>query len=99
LQFTAVFAASDEMGLGTIRALEDCGLRVPHDASVVGYDDLPFARQSMPSLSTVRQPIRDIGHAAAKLLIEHLDGRPLSTVQIETHLMVRGSSAQVRGQQ
>jgi LacI family transcriptional regulator len=97
LQFTAVFAASDEMGLGAVRALEDCGLRVPHDVSVVGYDDLPFAKQSVPSLSTVRQPIREIGHAAAKLLIEHLDGKPLSTAQIETHLMVRSSSAQIRG--
>jgi LacI family transcriptional regulator len=93
LQFTAVFAASDEMALGAMRALEDCGRRVPHDVSVVGYDDLPFARQSVPSLSTVRQPIRDIGHAAAQLLIEHLEGKPLNTVQIETHLMVRGSSA------
>jgi len=97
--FTGVFAASDEMALGAIRALEDCGLRVPHDVSVIGYDDLPFAKQSVPSLSTVRQPIREIGHAAAMILLQYLDGIPLHTVQIETHLMVRDSTAPIKERQ
>ncbi len=96
VEFTAVFASSDEMALGTIKALEDVGMRVPHDVSVVGYDDLPFSRQVTPSLSTVRQPIRDIGHAAAKILLEFLGGTPLHTVQIQTQLIVRGSSGVVR---
>ena len=93
--FSAVFAASDEMALGAIRALQDQGLSVPHDVSVVGFDDLPFAKESTPSLSTVRQPIREIGHLAANVLLEHLDGKPLRSVQVQTRLVVRGSSAQV----
>jgi LacI family transcriptional regulator len=95
LSFSAVFAASDELAAGTIRALEDFGLRVPHDVSVIGFDDLPFARHFSPALTTIRQPIAEIGQHAATILLEHFEGAPLRTVQVQTQLMLRHSSAPV----
>ena len=92
LPFTAIAAASDEMAAGAILALQDLGLRVPRDVSVTGFDDLPFARHLTPSLTTVRQPIREVGHHAAELLLEQLEGHPPRTITVPTELMARASS-------
>jgi LacI family transcriptional regulator len=91
--FTAVVAASDEMALGAIQALADVGLRVPHDVSVIGFDDLPFSKFATPGLTTVRQPIREIGHAASQLLVEQVNGQSPRAIEIETYLVVRHSTA------
>ncbi len=96
LEFSAIAAASDEMAMGAILALKDAGLRVPHDISVTGFDDLPFAQYFGPPITTVRQPIREIGHMVAELLLEQLEGQPPRQVLMQTRLVVRGSSGSRR---
>jgi len=71
--FTGVFCGNDLIALGALQALESAGLRVPEDAAVVGYDDIHMAGLSKPRLTTVRQPIQEMG----KALVEHL----ISTIE------------------
>jgi DNA-binding LacI/PurR family transcriptional regulator len=70
--FTAVFAHSDLIALGAIRELRDAGLRVPEDVSVVGYDDLPVAGFVEPALTTVHQPMREVGAQAAGIVLDRI---------------------------
>jgi LacI family transcriptional regulator len=93
LEFSAIVASSDEMAVGAIAALEDAGLRVPWDVSVTGFDDLPLASQHRPPLTTVHQPIREVGRHAAALLLERMAGKPARSKLLQTHLIVRASSA------
>lgn len=95
LPFTALAAASDEMANGAMQALADLGYRVPQDVSVTGFDDLPFARNLRPALTTVAQPIGDIGHTAAELLLEQIQGLPPRQVVLPTGLIVRASTGPV----
>jgi LacI family transcriptional regulator len=67
---TAVFAQSDMLAIGAMTAIHTRGLRVPDDISIIGYDDIPVASFLNPPLTTMRQPIRDLGALAARLLIE-----------------------------
>lgn len=96
---TAIFAGSDEQAFGVIEAARVKGLTVPGDLSVVGFDDLPMARWSSPPLTTVRQPLADMGRMAGQMLHELITGAPLSTRRIElaTHLVPRSSTAPPRG--
>ncbi|WP_327181909.1 LacI family DNA-binding transcriptional regulator [Streptomyces sp. NBC_01334] len=96
---TAVFAASDQMALGAIEALRRRGLRAPEDMSVVGFDDLPEVRWSAPPLTTVRQPLADMGKLAARTVLSLARGeRPDSPrVELGTELVVRSSTAPPRG--
>ena len=66
----AVFAASDLMAAGAIAVLAAAGRRVPEDVAVVGYDDSPVATTVRPQLTSVRQPIEEMGHEMARLLID-----------------------------
>jgi DNA-binding LacI/PurR family transcriptional regulator len=86
----AVFAASDLMAAGALRSLADAGRRVPDDVAVVGYDDDPVAASSNPPLTSVRQPIEEMGREMARLLLEaaHAPRRVILT----TELQVRHSS-------
>ncbi|MGW5349677.1 LacI family DNA-binding transcriptional regulator [Streptomyces sp. NPDC004031] len=95
---TAVFASSDQMALGVYEAARQRGLRVPDDLSVVGFDDLPQARWSPPPLTTVRQPLAEMGAAAADMLLQLVQGRTLDVLRVElsTSLVVRDSSAPPR---
>lgn len=95
---TAIFAASDQMALGAIEALRRRGLRVPQDMSVVGFDDLPEVRWSSPPLTTVRQPLSDMGKVAARMLLDLArDVEPASPrVELATELVVRASTASPR---
>jgi DNA-binding LacI/PurR family transcriptional regulator len=72
--FTAVFAHSDLIALGAIRELRNVGLRVPEDVSVVGYDDLPVAGYVEPALTTVHQPMREVGARAAGFVLDQIAG-------------------------
>ena len=98
LKPTAVFAASDSMAVGAIKAVRTAGLRVPEDIAVVGFDDIPSALTIDPELTTIRQPIERIGRLAVEMLINLIDrelteGRqpsPQRTV-LPTELVVRGS--------
>ena len=70
----AVFVASDIMATGALHALRRAGRRVPDDVAVIGFDDLPLAQHTTPPLTTVRQPIEEVGTAAAHRLLLVLDG-------------------------
>ncbi|MDX2003989.1 MAG: LacI family DNA-binding transcriptional regulator [Meiothermus sp.] len=96
LEFTAILAASDEMAVGAIAALQDAGLRVPLDVSVVGFDGFGPEAHAAPPLTTVRQPVREVGHTAADLLVETLNAKPRRQVILPVELVVRSSSAMAR---
>jgi len=89
-----VFAVNDDVAYGAIRALQSRGLRVPDDVSVVGFDNQDTARFFLPPLTTVAQPMREIGQQAASLLLERIHkGRsiPQQQVLLAPHLVVRQS--------
>jgi len=92
---TAIFAGSDQQAFGVYEAARQRGLRIPEDLSVVGFDELPVARWASPPLTTVRQPLAEMGSAAAQMLGELIDDRPLrsSRVELSTELIVRESTA------
>ncbi|MFE7503737.1 LacI family DNA-binding transcriptional regulator [Promicromonospora sp. NPDC057488] len=92
---TAVFACSDTIALGVYDAAAALGLRIPDDVSVVGFDDLPEARWLSPALTTVHQPIAEMGAAALRMLLR-LGGdvpREAPREELATRLVVRGSTA------
>jgi LacI family transcriptional regulator len=92
---TAIFAGSDQQALGVYEAARQHGLRVPQDLSIVGFDDLPVARWISPPLTTVRQPLTEMGWTAASMLGDLIEGKPLPTqrVELSTELIVRESTA------
>jgi LacI family transcriptional regulator len=92
---TAIFAGSDQQAFGLYEAARQRGLRVPQDLSVVGFDDLPISRWVPPPLTTVRQPLDEMGRAAAQMLGDLIEGRPLHSTRIElfTELIIRESTA------
>ncbi|HBG02668.1 MAG TPA: LacI family transcriptional regulator [Firmicutes bacterium] len=79
---TAVFCASDEMALGAISLLCDIGLRVPDDVSVIGFDNLKIARMSIPKLTTVEQPMYEIGRQAMLILQKLRNSEPLEQLRL-----------------
>ncbi|HEX2355611.1 MAG TPA: LacI family DNA-binding transcriptional regulator [Micromonosporaceae bacterium] len=91
---TGIVCASDVLALGAIRAVRRLGLRVPHDVSVVGYDDSAFMMCTDPPLTTVRQPIEAMGQAAVDLLVRQMAGADVPTDELffEPELVVRGST-------
>ena len=95
---SAIFAGSDQQAFGLYEAARQRGLRVPQDLSVVGFDDLPVARWVSPPLTTVRQPLAEMGRAAAQVLDDLIDGVPLrmNRVELSTELIVRESTAPPR---
>jgi DNA-binding LacI/PurR family transcriptional regulator len=95
---TAIICASDILALGALRAVRRLGLEVPDDVSVIGYDDSAFMNCTDPPLSTVRQPIEAMGHAAVALLIDQIAGNPVAGEEMlfEPELVVRASTAPVR---
>jgi LacI family transcriptional regulator len=92
---TAIFAASDQMAFGVYEAARLRGLRVPDDVSVVGFDDLPQARWSSPPLTTVRQPLVQMGVLAARTVLRLARAEDIESLRLElaTELVVRDSSA------
>ncbi|OZB47030.1 MAG: hypothetical protein B7X40_10130, partial [Cellulomonas sp. 14-74-6] len=94
---TAVFAANDLSAISTIEVARELGLSVPEDLSVIGFDDIPESRTTTPPLSTVRQPIQQMGATAIELLIALLDGTPVDSthVRLPTTLVRRASTAPV----
>ncbi|MFI5471597.1 LacI family DNA-binding transcriptional regulator [Streptomyces cacaoi] len=92
---TAVFVCSDSMALGAYLALAERGLRIPHDVSVVGFDDLPESRWTTPALTTVRQPLAEMAATGLRLLLRMMDGEhPEGTrTELSTRLVERASTA------
>ncbi len=97
--FTAIFAYNDISAIGAIRALQEKGLRVPQDVSVLGFDDIPGAAFHTPSLTTVRQPLNRMGEVAAQSLLDRIEGRKEypTEIPIEPELVVRESTANAPG--
>jgi len=93
--FTALFAYNDISAIGAIRAIQEQGLRVPQDISVLGFDDIPGAAFHSPSLTTVRQPLNRMGEVAAKSLLERIEGKKdyACEIAIEPELVIRESTA------
>ena len=89
----AVLVASDLMAHGALRALREAGRRVPDDVAVVGFDDIEFAPFTDPLLSTVRQPITELGRTIARQLVRRLRGDDVEpAVILPTELVVRESA-------
>ncbi len=96
--FTALFAFNDISAIGAIRALEEAGLRVPADVSVLGFDDIYAAEFHNPALTTIRQPLFEMGSLAAKTLLSKLGSeKPVHqpVLSVEPTLIVRNSTAPV----
>lgn len=96
---TAIVAANDLLAIGCYDTLEARGIRCPEDISVVGFNDMPFVDHLRPPLTTVRIPQREIGTAAADLLLERLadDSQAAREILLEPTLVIRGSTAAPRG--
>ncbi|MEU1754088.1 LacI family DNA-binding transcriptional regulator [Micromonospora matsumotoense] len=92
---TAIFASSDQMALGVYEAVRKRGLRVPDDVSVVGFDDLPEVRWCSPPLTTIRQPLAEMGMLAARTVLRLARGETIESPRVElaTDLVVRDSAA------
>jgi DNA-binding LacI/PurR family transcriptional regulator len=95
--FTALFAYNDISAIGSISAFQDADIRVPHDLSVVGFDDIQTAAYINPPLTTVRQPLKKMGEIAARTLLDRIEGRMkyVPEIAIEPELVVRGSTARL----
>jgi LacI family transcriptional regulator len=87
---TAIFAGSDLQAMGVYEAARHAGLTIPDDLSVVGFDDLPLCQWMSPPLTTVRQPLEEMGRIAARTLLQQLDGEPLVSPRIELATELRG---------
>jgi LacI family transcriptional regulator len=99
-KLTAIFAQSDLLALGAIAALRARGLRVPGDVSVVGFDDIPVSSVFDPPLTTVRQPMREVGALAARLIGDRASASKRAKVSrhvLRAPLVIRGSVARLDG--
>ena len=94
--FTAVLCFNDISAIGSIRALHDAELSVPTDVSVLGFDDIQAASYIIPNLTTIRQPLKEMGALAATSLLKKLNHEKLpETIRVDPELVVRESTAQV----
>ena len=99
--FTALFAFNDMSAIGAIRALQTAGLRVPEDISVMGFDNIYFAEFNSPSLSTIRQPLFEMGELAAQILLKRLSKSTNSeeipqNLSVEPELIIRNSTSKAK---
>ena len=94
IDFDAVFAHNDLSAAGALLAIREAGRRVPEDVALVGFDDIPYASHTDPPLTTVHQPMRQMGEAAARMLLAYFDGTPLPVAPhvLPTTLIVRAST-------
>ena len=92
---TAIFAFNDSMAAGALQVASARGLRVPTDVSIVGFDDTIEASITLPALTTVRQPLAELGRTAVSLLLRQIENRRLEPlrIELETRLVIRDSTA------
>ncbi|MGW1714592.1 LacI family DNA-binding transcriptional regulator [Streptomyces sp. NPDC002156] len=96
LEFTAVMAATDMVAAGALTALHEAGLSVPGDVSLAGYDDIPFARDLHPALTTVHVPYEELGRLAVRTALGRTPDDPDEHLLLGTHVVVRNSVAALR---
>jgi LacI family transcriptional regulator len=96
---TAIFASNDVMAMGAMDAARSRGLRIPEDVSIVGFDDIPQASLVYPALTTVRQPLEQMGRVAAQMLVDMLKepDKGIDRVELPTELIARGSTLPPKG--
>ncbi|WP_374299929.1 LacI family DNA-binding transcriptional regulator [Paracoccus sp. (in: a-proteobacteria)] len=93
---TAVFAFSDEMACAFLASLRRAGVEAPRDISLIGFDDIELASHLNPALTTIRQPKRDLGRNAARVILDRIEGRPVAArTMLEPRLMVRETTGPV----
>ena len=94
VEFSSLFACNDLLALGAMRAFMESGLRIPEDVAVIGYDDIQISKIFMPSLTTVAQPVYDMGVSATKLLFELMRNEEVKekTIKLIPKLIVRESA-------
>ncbi|HJV60107.1 MAG TPA: substrate-binding domain-containing protein [Albitalea sp.] len=97
LSFSAVFASNDQTAYGARLALYQRNIRVPEDISLIGFDDLPVSRYVIPPLSTIHQPVYELGQAAARVLLGLIDGARSRVTLPEPQLVVRESTRRLHG--
>jgi LacI family transcriptional regulator len=92
---TAIFAGNDAQAAGVYRALYARGIKIPDEMSVIGFDDVMYAPQMPPPLTTIRQPLVEIGRMAATILLQIIEGeaRDVNQVELSTSLVIRESCA------
>lgn len=95
---TAVFASNDVQAMGVIEGIRACGLHVPKDLSVVGFDDIPMAALSNPRLTTVHQPLQEMGKIATQMLLESINNteeksKKTTSMILPTELIIRETTA------
>ncbi len=93
IKFDGIFVSGDFMATGAMKALKDSGIRVGKDIPVVGFDDVPIASMVTPTLTTVKQPIKDIGKAAASTLVDVMDGKNAISKVFDVSLVIRQSTS------
>jgi DNA-binding LacI/PurR family transcriptional regulator len=93
--FTALFAYNDISAIGAMRAFQEAGMRIPHDISVIGFDDISLASFSIPTLTTVRQPLLKMGRIAAQTVVDRIEERSsfVPEIAVEPELVIRNSTA------
>jgi LacI family transcriptional regulator len=96
---SAVVCFNDKVAVGVMEMAAACGLRVPRDLSVTGFDDIDVSRATTPSLTTVRQPLQEMGRTAVTMLMRQLDGHAHEalSMELQTRLVVRESTGPVPG--
>lgn len=94
---TAVFITNYEMTMGAVIVMNELGIRIPEQLSVIGFDNLPFARACSPKLTIVSQPTMEIGREAAEILLGHLDGRNTDRItrKMRTEMIMGRSVARI----
>ena len=91
--FDAIFAASDLIAIGAMRALTDAGMRVPDDVAIVGFDNIPAASLTSPPLTTIRQDVKGAGERLVETLLAQIEGRDPPGARLPTQLLERGSTS------
>jgi DNA-binding LacI/PurR family transcriptional regulator len=96
--FTAIVAFNDISAFGAIRALQDCNLRVPQDVSVIGFDNIKAAAYTLPRLTTISQPLAEIGRIATQSLLNRIHGTAISgdEITVDPTLVIRESTGPVK---
>ncbi len=98
---TGLYAASDTMAVGALRALREAGWKVPDDLAVVSFDGLSVSERTVPPLTTVRQPVIEVGEALMRMLLDQIesDGREPAHLMLPTELVIRDSCGARKGDQ